>query len=118
MDREESYAVFASKDWRSPFVQYLAEGALLQKHIKRYKLKKLAACYFLYEGILFKKGYDRNLLRKSWRNDKGGACRGMWRALREEKVASVYVADGLLLAHYEEGYGRICEEMPQLPSAG
>ena len=54
--------------------------------------------------------------RKSWRNDKGGACRGMWRALREEKAASVYVADELLLAHYEEGYDRICEEMPQPPS--
>ena len=40
----------------------------------------------------------------------------MWRALREEKAASVYVADELLLAHYEEGYDRICEEMPQLPS--
>ena len=63
VDREESYVVFASKDWRSPFVQYLAEGVLLQKHIKRYKLKKLAACYFLYEGIFFKKGYDRNPLQ-------------------------------------------------------
>ena len=63
VDREESYVVFVSKDWRSLFVQYLAEGVLLQKHIKRYKLKKLVACYFLYEGILFKKGYDRNPLQ-------------------------------------------------------
>ena len=27
-DREESYAVFTSENWRSPFVQYLAEGVL------------------------------------------------------------------------------------------
>ena len=45
-DREESYAVFTSEDWRSPFMQYLAEGVLSQKHSERYKLKKLAMRYF------------------------------------------------------------------------
>ena len=63
VDREESYAVFTSKDWRSPFVQYLTKGVLLQKHSERYKLKKLAAHYFLHKGILFKKGYDGDPLR-------------------------------------------------------
>ena len=29
----------------------------------------------------------------------------------------MHAADGLLLAHYEKGYNRICEKMPQLPSA-
>ena len=38
-DREESYAIFISEDWRRPFVQYLAEGILPQKHSERYKLK-------------------------------------------------------------------------------
>ena len=41
----------------------------------------------------------------------------MRRAPREEEAISVYAADELLLAHYEERYNRICEEMPQLPSA-
>jgi len=50
--------MFTNEDWSSPFVQYLAEGVLPQKHSERYKLKKLATCYFLHEGILFKKGYD------------------------------------------------------------
>ena len=27
-DREESYAVFISEDWRSPFIQYLTKGIL------------------------------------------------------------------------------------------
>ena len=41
----------------------------------------------------------------------------MRRALSKEKAILVYATNGLLLAHYEEGYGRIYEEMPQLPSA-
>ena len=44
-------------------MQYLTEGVLSQKHSERYKLKKLAAHYFLHEGILFKKGYDGDSLR-------------------------------------------------------
>ena len=42
----------------------------------------------------------------------GGTRREMQRALRKEKVISVYAKDGLLLAHYEGGHGRIREEMP------
>ena len=53
IDHEESYAMFANEDWRSPFMQYLTEVVLPQKHSERYKLRKLATCYFL-----FKKGYD------------------------------------------------------------
>ena len=56
--------------------------------------------------------------RRCWKNDMGGTRRGMQRALRKEKVISVYAKDGLLLTHYEEGHGRIREEMPQLPSTG
>ncbi|XP_075659640.1 uncharacterized protein LOC142629513 [Castanea sativa] len=63
LSREESYAVFASKDWREPFTQYLAEGVLPQKHNERYKLKRLVTRYFLHNGVLFKKGYDGDLLR-------------------------------------------------------
>ena len=62
-DREESYAVFISEDWRSPFIQYLTKGILPQKHGERYKLKRLATRYFLYNTILFKKGYNGNPLR-------------------------------------------------------
>jgi len=42
----------------------------------------------------------------------------MQKAPREEIFVPVYAADGLLLAHYEERYSRICEEMPRLPSLG
>ena len=62
-DREESYAIFISEDWRRPFVQYLAEGILPQKHGERYKLRRLATCYFLQNMVLFKKGYDGDPLR-------------------------------------------------------
>ncbi|XP_075670330.1 uncharacterized protein LOC142640120 [Castanea sativa] len=54
-DREESYAMFASEDWREPFTQYLAEGVLPQKHNERYKLKRLVTRYFLHNTVLFKK---------------------------------------------------------------
>ena len=53
-DREESYAMFISEDWRSPFMQYLTEGILPQKDSERYKLRRLATCYFLHNGVLFK----------------------------------------------------------------
>ena len=62
-NREESYAVFISEDWRNPFMHYLAEGILPQKHSERYKFKRLAMRYFLHEGVLFKKGYDGYSLR-------------------------------------------------------
>ena len=62
-DREESYTVFVSEDWRSPFIQYLTKGILPQKHSERYKLKRLATCYFLHNMVLFKKGYDGDPLR-------------------------------------------------------
>ena len=53
-DREESYAVFIKEDWRSSFMQYLAEGVLPQRHSERYKLKRLATRYFLHNMVLFK----------------------------------------------------------------
>ena len=62
-NKEGSYAVFTSKDWRNPFVQYLTEGILPQKHSEKYKLKRLAAHYFLHEGVPFKKGYDGDPLQ-------------------------------------------------------
>ena len=55
-DREESYTVFISEEWRSPFTQYLTKGILPQKHSERYKLKRLARRYFLHNAVLFKNG--------------------------------------------------------------
>ena len=44
-------------------MQYLTEGVLPQRHSERYKLKRLATRYFLYNTVLFKKGYDGDPLR-------------------------------------------------------
>ena len=55
--------MFISEDWRSPFIQYLIEGILPQEHSERYKLKRLATCYFLHNIVLLKKGYDGEPLR-------------------------------------------------------
>ena len=41
----------------------------------------------------------------------------MWKAPRKEVAISMHAADGLLFVHNEEGYDRICEKLPQLPSA-
>ena len=62
-DREESYAVFIDEDWRYPFMQYLTEGILTQKHSERYKLRRMATRYFLHDRVIFKKGYDGDPLR-------------------------------------------------------
>ena len=53
-DREESYAVFVSEDWRTPFMQYLVGGVLPQRHSERYKLKRLATRYFSHNTVLLK----------------------------------------------------------------
>ena len=55
--------MFTVEDCRSPFIEYLVNSTLPQKHEERYKLKKLATQYFLHEGILFMKGYDRDTLQ-------------------------------------------------------
>ncbi|XP_050259850.1 uncharacterized protein LOC126704905 [Quercus robur] len=68
-DREESYTVFISEDWRSSFMQYLTEGILPQRHSEKYKFKRLATRYFLHNVVLFKKGYDGDPLRIISDND-------------------------------------------------
>jgi len=45
------------------FIEYLASDTLPQKHEGRNKFKRLATCYFLHEGNLFRKGYDGDPLR-------------------------------------------------------
>ena len=63
VDKEESYAVFVTEDWRTPFMEYLAQGILPTDRILAHQLKKLVVRYFLQNGILFKKGYSEDLLR-------------------------------------------------------
>lgn len=63
MVHEESYAMFTVEDWGAIFIKYLANDTLLQKHEEWYKLKKLATRYFLHEGILFRKRYDKDPLQ-------------------------------------------------------
>ena len=62
-NKAKSYAMFTSKDWRSPFRQYLTEGILPQKHSERYKLKRLVTHYLFHDEVLFKKRYDGDPLR-------------------------------------------------------
>ena len=56
--------------------------------------------------------------RGSKMDDKRSAFRRVWRTLGEEKAVQMPATNGLLLAHYEERYNRICEKVPQLPSTG
>ena len=51
------------KDWRTPFIEYLVRGTLPANRKLASWLKKLASRYFLQNGILFKKGSSRDLLR-------------------------------------------------------
>ena len=61
--KEESYTVFVTEDWRTPFMEYLAQRILPTNRTPAHQLKKLAVRYFLQNGILFKKGYSGDPLR-------------------------------------------------------
>ena len=63
MDKEECYAVFVAEDWRTPFMEYLAQGILPTDRTLTHQLKKLMVRYFLQNGILFKKRYSEDPLR-------------------------------------------------------
>ena len=62
-DQMESCAVLTTSDWRVPFLEYLIEGILPDNHEEAYRLKKLATRYFVEGGILFRKGFNGELLR-------------------------------------------------------
>ena len=119
-NKEESYTIFVSKDWRSPFTQYLTEGILPQKHSERYKLKRLAARYFSYDAVLFKKGYDGDPLRclgpkeakDMIKEVHSGEC-------RDHRGKKKFYRCLLQMGYYwptMKRDNRICEKMPQLPS--
>ena len=63
IDKEESYAVFVTEDWRTPFMEYLAQGILPTDRTLAHQLKRLVVRYFLQNRILFKKGYNGDPLR-------------------------------------------------------
>ena len=63
IDKEKSYAVFVTEDWRISFIEYLAQGILQTNRTLAHQLKKLADRYFLQNGILFKRGYSGDPLR-------------------------------------------------------
>ena len=56
--KEDGYTVFVPEDWRTPLMEYLAQGILPANRTPAHQLKKLAVRYFLQNGILFKKGYS------------------------------------------------------------
>jgi len=62
-DQMESYAVFTISDWRIPFLEYLIKDILPDNHEEAYRLRKLATCYFVEGGILFRKGFNGEPLR-------------------------------------------------------
>jgi len=63
IDKEESYTIFVTEDWRTPFMEYLAQGILPTDKTLAHQLRRLVVKYFLQNGILFKKGYNKDPLR-------------------------------------------------------
>ena len=55
--------------------------------------------------------------RRGQGNVERGTLRRTWGTSREKETIQVHLVDGLLLAHYKEGCGRICEEVSWLPGA-
>ena len=62
VDKEKSYVVFVTEDWRTPFMEYLASGILPTDRTLAHQHRKFAVRYFLQNGILFKKGYIVGIL--------------------------------------------------------
>ncbi|KAK4563305.1 hypothetical protein RGQ29_005706 [Quercus rubra] len=52
-----------TEDWRTPFMEYLAQGILPIDRTLVHQLKKLIVRYFLQNGILFRRGYNEDPLR-------------------------------------------------------
>uniref|UniRef100_A0A2N9HTM4 Integrase catalytic domain-containing protein n=1 Tax=Fagus sylvatica TaxID=28930 RepID=A0A2N9HTM4_FAGSY len=90
-DNEEVYAIFASTDWRVPFLEYFLEGILPQTHKEVYRLKRLASRYFV-EG--------RDFIPK----------RLPWRTTMVSQ--HIRVPNG-----HERGSRGFCEDMSHLPSS-
>ena len=63
MSKEESYVVFVTEDWRTPFVEHLAQEILPTDRTLAHQLKKLVVRYFLQNGILFKRGCSGDPLK-------------------------------------------------------
>ena len=82
VDREETYAVFVTEDWRTPFMEYLTQGILPTDKALAHHLKKLVVRYLLQNEILFKRGYTEDPLR----------CLGLREA--REAVRKVHSDDG------------------------
>ena len=55
--------MFTSNDWRTPFLEYLIKGILLDNRDEAYRLKRMATRYFVEGGILFRKGFNEEPLR-------------------------------------------------------
>ena len=49
-DKVESYAIFQTTDWRTPFLEFILEGVLPTDKKEAYYLKKLGRRYFAEEG--------------------------------------------------------------------
>ena len=47
VNKEESYAVFVTVDWRTSFMEYMAQGILPTDRTLAHQLKKLTVRYFL-----------------------------------------------------------------------
>ncbi|XP_050262692.1 uncharacterized protein LOC126707134 [Quercus robur] len=60
---DSNLVVSQVKDWRVPFIEYLAKGILPTDRTLAHQLKKLADRYFLQNDILFKQGYNEDPLR-------------------------------------------------------
>ena len=63
IDKEESYAVFVTEDWKIPFMEYLAQGILPTDKTLAHQLKKLVVRYFLQDEDLVQKGVQRGSLK-------------------------------------------------------
>ena len=63
IDKDESYAVFVTEDWRTSFLEYLAQWILPTDRTLAHQLKRLVVRFFFQNRILFKKGYNRDPLR-------------------------------------------------------
>ena len=50
--------------------------------------------------------------QRSKMDDKRSVFRKVWGTPREEKTVKILAINGLLLAHHEERYDRICKKMP------
>jgi len=114
-NHEKSYTIFTSNDWRIPFLEYLIEGILPDNRDEAYLLKRMANRYFVEGGILFRKGFNGEPLRRLGALKHNLSCKKfIWVNVGTIKVRSDFSSSCLTLDIFGQPWSKTQPSMWRL----